>query len=229
MLNKKSAKANLEDKKAISLLIGFVLALSVLYVSLEWSSERTIHVVAAYPEIPSDVVVVIPQTKQDNPPAPQPPKMGPKEALPQAATEFTTVDNNSGTITPPGIPSPEPDVDPMPTGPAYVPIEEPEEIVDFLPSEDMPIFPGNVLEYLAKSIRYPVIDIEQGIKGKVICQFVIDKDGSITDFQIVRGVSPSIDKEAKRVVESMPKWTPGKQRGKAVKVRYTLPINFTLQ
>ncbi|HRR62720.1 MAG TPA: energy transducer TonB, partial [Paludibacteraceae bacterium] len=82
---------------------------------------------------------------------------------------------------------------------------------------------------LSENIRYPVIAQENGIQGRVICQFVVNTDGSIVDIQVVRGVHPSLDEEAVRVIKSMPKWVPGKQRGKPVRVRFTLPINFKLQ
>ena len=95
--------------------------------------------------------------------------------------------------------------------------------------EDMPSFPGgNVSKWIAKNVKYPVLAMENGIQGKVFIQFVIERDGSITDVKVVRGVDASLDKEAVRVVQSMPKWKPGKQRGKPVRVAYTLPINFQL-
>ena len=95
--------------------------------------------------------------------------------------------------------------------------------------EDMPSFPGgNVSKWIAKNVKYPVLAMENGIQGKVFIQFVIERDGSITDVKVARGVDASLDKEAVRVVQSMPKWKPGKQRGKPVRVAYTLPINFQL-
>ena len=94
----------------------------------------------------------------------------------------------------------------------------------------MPQFPGgDVTKWLAKNTRYPMIAQENGIQGKVFVQFVIEKDGSISNVKVLRPVDPSLDKEAIRVVSSMPKWKPGKQRGKAVRVSYTVPINFQLQ
>jgi protein TonB len=98
--------------------------------------------------------------------------------------------------------------------------------------EEMPEFPGGqsaLMKYLSENIRYPVIAQENGIEGRVICSFVVERDGSITDVQVVRGVDPSLDREAVRVIQSMPKWKPGKQRGKPVRVRFTLPIVFRLQ
>lgn len=98
--------------------------------------------------------------------------------------------------------------------------------------EEMPKFSGGhteVLKYLHKNLRYPAIAQENGIQGRVVVQCVINKDGSVSDVQVLQGVDPSLDKEALRVVSTMPRWTPGKQRGKPVRVRYTLPITFRLQ
>lgn len=102
----------------------------------------------------------------------------------------------------------------------------------FVVVEEMPQFPGEqeaLMKYLSENVRYPVIAQENGIEGRVICSFVVERDGSITDVQVVRGVDPSLDREAVRVIQSMPKWKPGKQRGKPVRVRFTLPIVFRLQ
>ena len=98
--------------------------------------------------------------------------------------------------------------------------------------EEMPQFPGGqaaLLEYLAKNIKYPVVAEENGIQGKVIVTFVVERDGSITDVKVVKSVDPSLDKEASRVVKSMPRWQPGKQNGSAVRVKYTVPVQFNLQ
>ena len=108
------------------------------------------------------------------------------------------------------------------------PVEE--EVFDMV--EQAPQFPGGPAElmaWLGKNIRYPVIAQENGIQGRVICQFVVGSDGSVRDVKVMRGVDPSLDKEAIRVIQSMPKWIPGRQNGKAVSVRYTLPVMFRLQ
>jgi protein TonB len=100
----------------------------------------------------------------------------------------------------------------------------------FMIVEQMPQFPdGDVAAYLSSHIKYPVVAQENGIQGRVIVQFVVNQDGSIVDVTVVRGVDPSLDKEAVRVIEGMPKWIPGKQGGKAVRVKFTLPVNFKLQ
>lgn len=98
--------------------------------------------------------------------------------------------------------------------------------------EQMPDFPGGMsalMQYLGKHIKYPVVAEENGIQGRVIVTFVVEKNGSITDVQVIKSVDPSLDKEAVRVVKSMPHWIPGKQNGSAVRVKYTLPVTFRLQ
>lgn len=102
----------------------------------------------------------------------------------------------------------------------------------FVVVEEMPQFPGGqtaLMKYLSENIRYPVIAQEKGIEGRVICNFIVRKDGSIADVGVVRGVDPLLDEEAVRVIKSMPKWEPGRQKGKIVDVRFTLPIVFRLQ
>ena len=93
------------------------------------------------------------------------------------------------------------------------------------------MFPGGMQElmkFLQTSIRYPKEAQERGLQGRVIVQFVVNKDGSICDEKVVRSVDPQLDAEALRVVRSMPNWTPGKQRGEAVRVRFTIPVSFKL-
>lgn len=95
--------------------------------------------------------------------------------------------------------------------------------------EQMPSFPGGqgaLMQYLANNIKYPVVAQENGVQGRVVVSFVVERDGSITDVQVVRSVDPSLDHEAQRVVRSMPKWIPGKQNGKAVRVKYNVPVSF---
>ena len=116
--------------------------------------------------------------------------------------------------------------------PVEVEEEEPEEQQIFQVVEEMPEFPGGMaecLKFLGKNIKYPTISQENGVQGKVIVQFVVNKDGSIVDPVVVRSVDPYLDKEALRVIKTMPKWKPGKQRGKAVRVKYTVPVTFKLQ
>ena len=98
--------------------------------------------------------------------------------------------------------------------------------------EQMPSFPGGnqaLVEYLSKHIKYPVVAEEKRIQGRVIVTFVVERDGWITDVRVAKSVHAFLDKEAVRVVSGMPRWIPGKQNGKAIRVRYTVPVSFSLK
>ena len=106
--------------------------------------------------------------------------------------------------------------------------EAPEQQI-FTVVEQSPVFPyGDERMWIAKNMKYPPVAEETGIQGRVVCQFVIEPDGSISTVTVAKGVDPSLDREAVRVIKAMPKWTPGKQNGKAVRVRYTMPVTFML-
>ena len=108
--------------------------------------------------------------------------------------------------------------------------EEESKVFDVV--EQMPSFPGGasaLMEYLHDHVKYPVVAQENGVQGRVVVSFIVEKDGSITDVRVVRSVDPSLDREAARVVSSMPRWTPGKQNGSAVRVKYNVPVMFKLQ
>lgn len=114
--------------------------------------------------------------------------------------------------------------------------EPPKHVVEetkiFTVVEQMPMFPGGdaaLMGYLRDNIKYPTVAAENGVQGRVVVGFVVERDGSITDVNILRGVDPSLDREAMRVVKSMPRWTPGKQNGSAVRVKYQVPVSFRLQ
>ena len=225
---KKSPKASLEDKKVIYLLMGFIMVLSLLYIGFEWTDKE----VTVYEDLSSVVVaeeeIEVIQTAQQAPPPP-PPKVPEvieilnvvEDDVQTAEIEIDTEDDKDREVV---ISAP---VTSTGTG-NY----EEEENVVFVVVESMPAFPGGdaaLMKYLSDNIKYPVIAQESGIQGRVICQFVVNRDGSIVDVEVVRPVDPSLDKEAIRVIKSMPRWTPGRQRGKAVRVKYTLPVNFRLQ
>ena len=111
-----------------------------------------------------------------------------------------------------------------------VPDETATKVFDVV--EQMPSFPGGdaaLMSFLNKNIKYPVIAEENGIQGRVVATFVVERDGSITDVKVIKSVDPSLDKEAVRVLKSMPKWIPGKQNGQSVRVKYTVPVTFRLQ
>ncbi|MCQ2254069.1 MAG: energy transducer TonB [Bacteroidaceae bacterium] len=121
-------------------------------------------------------------------------------------------------VAPPPPPAPEPEPE--------VKVEE-NKVYDVV--EQQPTFNGNINQWLASNLKYPPVAAENGIEGRVIVQFVVGKDGSIHSAQVVRGVDASLDKEALRVVNSMPKWVPGKQNGQSVNCKFTLPVVFRLQ
>ena len=223
---KKSQKASLEDKKVVYVLMGFVFVLSLCYVALEWTEKEVTKYEVADMEFTFEEEVEIQQTTQETTPPPPPPPVQEVEVLnvveddvETESIEINTEDNK--------------DVEVVIAAPVEAPVEEEEEEVVFVVVETMPEFPGGqqaLFKYLSENVKYPVIAQENGIQGRVICQFVVNKDGSIVDVEVVRsGGDASLDKEAVRVIKSMPKWKPGKQRGKAVRVKYTVPVNFRLQ
>ncbi len=110
------------------------------------------------------------------------------------------------------------------------PKEEETKVFDVV--EQMPEFPGGqaaLLQWISSNIKYPAIAEENGIQGRVVCTFVVERDGSVTDVKVARSVDPSLDREAIRVLKKMPRWNPGKQNGSAVRVKYTVPVTFRLQ
>ena len=223
---KKSQKASLEDKKVVYVLMGFVFVLSLCYVALEWTEKEVTKYEVADTEFTFEEEVEIQQTTQETTPPPPPPPVQEVEVLNVVEDDVETESIEINT-------EDDKDVEVVIAAPVEAPVEEEEEEVVFVVVETMPEFPGGqqaLFKYLSENVKYPVIAQENGIQGRVICQFVVNKDGSIVDVEVVRsGGDASLDKEAVRVIKSMPKWKPGKQRGKAVRAKYTVPVNFRLQ
>ena len=226
MQQKKSPQASLEDKKLTYVLIGLVLVLSICYVALEWTEREVTKYEVADTEFLFEDEIDIQQTTQETPPPPPPPAVQEVEVLNVVEDDVETETIEIST-------EDDKDVEVVIAPPVEAPVEEEEEEVIFVVVESMPEFPGGaqaMMRYIAENIKYPVIAQENGIQGRVICQFVVEKDGKVSDIQVVRSSGEaSLDKEAQRVISSMPKWKPGKQRGKPVRVKYTLPVNFRLQ
>lgn len=227
MKSKKSEKASLEKNKIVYILMGFIFVLSLCFVVLEWGDEvkKIIPISDIWDGIPDDLD--IPQTQQQTPPPP-PPQI-------QEINVLVVVDDNKE-VESIDITSEDNKTDELIIAPPVEEIpEEPEEGIDvpFMIVEKAPEFPGGqkaLFKYLSENVKYPVMAQENGIQGKVVCQFVVNRDGSIVDIEVVRSAGdPSLDKEAVRVIKSMPKWKPGKQSGKTVRVKFTLPVNFRLQ
>ena len=223
---KKSQKASLEDKKVVYVLMGFVFVLSLCYVALEWTEKEVTKYEVADMEFTFEEEVEIQQTTQETTPPPPPPPVQEVEVLNVVEDDVETESIEINT-------EDDKDVEVVIAAPVEAPVEEEEEEVVFVVVETMPEFPGGqqaLFKYLSENVKYPVIAQENGIQGRVICQFVVNKDGSIVEVEVVRsGGDASLDKEAVRGSKSMPKWKPGKQRGKAVRVKYTVPVNFRLQ
>ena len=223
---KKSPKASLEDKKFTYVLLGFIFVLSVCYVALEWTEREVTKYDVADIDMAFEEEIDIQQTSQETPPPPPPPAVQEVEVLNVVeddkeveSVEINTEDDKDVVV----------DIAP----PVEVEEEAEDEEIVFVKVEKDPEFPGGVqalFKYLSENIKYPVIAQENGIQGQVVCQFTVNKDGSIVDINVVRSSGePSLDKEAVRVIQSMPKWKPGQQGGKAVRVKYTLPVRFRLQ
>ena len=224
---KKSKEASLENKKLTYLLFGFVFVLSACFVALEWTEKQVKVYDAPDEEFVFEEELDIQQTSQETPPPPPPAPVQEIEVL-------TVVDDDVQTERVEINTEDDKDVEIEIKAPVEQVVEEEEQEEEiFMVVETMPEFPGGQAElfkYLSENVKYPVIAQENGIQGRVICQFVVNKDGSIVDVEVVRsGGDASLDKEAVRVIKSMPKWKPGKQRGKAVRVKYTVPVNFKLQ
>ena len=227
---KKSPKADLESKKSTWLLIGYVIVLAFMFVAFEWTERDVkIDMSQAVADIVFEEEIEIPITEQPEEVLPPPPP-----EAPSIVEELNIVDDDMEVESTEIASSEE-------TGQAveiaYVPPtveeEEVEEQEIFEVVEQMPEFPdggmAGLMQYLSKNIKYPTIAQENGTQGRVTVQFVVNADGSIVDARVIRGVDPYLDKEALRVINSMPKWKPGMQRGKAVRVKYTVPVMFRLQ
>ena len=228
---KKSPKADLEGKKIIFSEIGLAVALGLTLAAFEWTSHdisiKDIEVVEVV-EVEEDMVPITTQDQIKPPPPPPPP--------PPVADALTIVDNDTEINEDFELNDTEADdntefeIRDLETH--VVEEEEPAEQEAFLIVEQMPVFPGGeeaLRRYLVTEVKYPVIAHENGIQGRVFVKFVIAADGTVTNVDVARPFDPNLDREAIRVVKSMPKWAPGKQRGKAVRVHYMVPINFVIQ
>jgi len=220
---KKNPKADLENKKGTFTQIGLVVSLAIVLFAFEWKTYD--RVIADLGQV--DVVVIeeeeIPITRQETPPPPPPPTpttilniveddVEIKEELniDAEATETTEI------------------VEYVPVVVEEAPVQEAEI---FLVVEDPAAFPGGEparMKFLQENIKYPQIAREMGIQGTVYVTFVVEPSGKLTGVKVLRGIGGGCDEEAMRVVSIMPKWTPGKQRGQAVRVQFNMPIKFVL-
>ncbi|MBE6231649.1 MAG: energy transducer TonB [Bacteroidales bacterium] len=226
---KKSEKANLESKKLLFVEIGLIISLAITYVAFEWTSKET---KVSMLDDTNEIVLeeeIIPITQETPPPPPAAPK------IPVLSDQIDIVDDEIEL---------EDDMfmnleDDSSLGVEimdYIEVEEEvveEEAIPFQLVEKRPSFQGGDANTFSKWVNqrlvYPEIAKENGVQGRVTLQFTIEKDGTLTKVKVLRGVDPSLDKEAVRVVSSSPKWTPGKQRDRSVPVTYTFPVIFQLR
>ena len=225
---KKSPKADLEGKKLTFTLIGLVLTLFVVWRVFEYKSydKQTVDNLQTKVEVIEEEMVEI--TKQEQPKV-QPPQPKPQVTQIQVVEDDVEVEDEIDI-------NAEVDQDEVIEEYEFTPPEiEEEEIVEaeiFKVVEEMPEFPGGaakMMEYIQKNIKYPMMARESDIQGRVFVSFVVEPDGSITNVAVLRGIGGGCDEEALRVVQSMPNWKPGKQRGSAVRCSFTVPIIFKLQ
>ena len=226
MEKRKTHKADLENKKFIFRQIGLIVALSLIFLAFQYKSyeKEVINLgTRQAKDIPEEIIPITEQ--EEKPPPPPPPKQVVKI---KEVSNDADVDNDIDIDV---------EADENTAVEQYVPVQQEEEESSddqqiFMVVESMPKFPGGEValhKYLAENIRYPEMAKESGIQGRVFVTFVIEKDGSVTDVKVLRGIGGGCDEEAVRVVKNMPKWTPGKQRGKPVRVQFNLPVKFTLQ
>lgn len=219
---KKHPEADLENRRPALLALGLVMAAAVTLAAFEWRTYD--QSVTDLGTLEMDLIEeeIIPVSLQQPPPPPPPPA---------PTTVIEIVEDEEEIEEELVIEDMEIEED---TEVEFIETVE-EEVVEeevFTIVENMPSFPGGdeaLLKYLGQNIKYPAIARDAGIQGRVYVTFVVEKDGSVTDVKVLRGIGGGCDEEAIRVVENMPKWSPGKQRGKPVKVQYNLPIRFTLK
>lgn len=227
---KKMPKLDLEGKKPVGFLIGFIIALFLLLAAFQLKIPKTtidnkVSNMAGQEEM-------VPITVQEERHAPLQSKLE-KEDLPMPSTNnyaqqveemdnsYSSYAEDQGTV--------------VVTSHYSVQLTQTENVEpenEIQITEYQPEFPGGqaaLLDFIRRNVRYPMIAQENGIQGRVIVQFVVNRDGSVTDPVVLRSVCPSLDREAVRVISSMPRWRPGMQSGRTVKATYSVPVSFKLK
>ena len=227
---KKSEKANLENKKLLFLEVGLILALAAVFVAFEWQTEEQQIIELEDTTQVIEVEEVIATQTETPPPPPSAPKMPVLSDQIEIVDDEIVVDDNM-------FLNLEDDVNMGVEIMDYVEnVEEEvieEEAIPFQLVEEKPSFMGGDANEFSKWVNqrlvYPEIAKENGVQGRVTLQFTVESDGRVTNVKVLRGVDSSLDQEAVRVVSSSPRWTPGKQRDRAVRVTYTFPVIFQLR
>lgn len=225
MLRKKTEKADLERKKGLFLQIGFIFAFGLVLLAFEWTTNPE-EVEGFQQQDNSEVVqenVPITRQEEQKPPPPPPPK---------STDVLNIVENDVQIDDELMLEETEADQDTRVQIDAFQEEEEEENDQIFMIVEDPPQFKGGGINafrtYVQKNAKYPTEAQENGIEGRVYIKFVVDTDGDLSNIAVLRGVDPVLNQEAVRVIKKAPKWEPGKQRGKPVRVQFTIPVVFNL-
>lgn len=226
---KKSDKANLERKKGVFFQVGLVITLSLILIAFEWTSrppkDSTLGALGDV-DVQEEIIPITRQEQEPPPPPPPPPAQITELEIVQNDVELNDelvlddIEANQNTA--------------IKISDFVEQADEAAEEQVFVVVEDMPLFNGKEAslgfrEYISQNLKYPEIAAENNVEGRVIVQFAVNSKGEVVNARVVRGVDAALDKEALRVVNSSPKWTPGKQRGSPVSVQFTFPISFQLQ
>lgn len=227
---KKNPKVNLETRKTTYVLTGLVGVLAILFVALEWSNtQHRNHKLVARAMVEDIEEYMVVTTQAQIPPPPPPPP------LPDVIENYVEVDDDVPIEEVDILSSEDNDISIqvidlcLETGPSEE--ECPDDGAPFVSVEQQPEFPGGesaLMAFIRKNLKYPAFAAENNIQGRTTLSFIVEKDGSIASIEVLRSPAEELSKEAIRVVQSMPKWKPGKQRGKPVRVKYVLPITFRL-
>jgi periplasmic protein TonB len=222
---KKSPKADLEVKRTFFIQIGLIVALAAMLLAFEWKSYDVEQIDIGARQVENIEEEMVEITQQNKPPPPPAPPA--QTTLIHIVTDDVEVDDDlvidaeANELT----------VIEAYTPPAVVEEEEVAEAEIFTVVEESPSFPGGDvarIQFLQQNIVYPQMARESGIQGTVYVTFVVERNGAVTDVRVLRGIGGGCDEEAVRVIKAMPKWNPGKQRGKPVRVQFNMPIKFTL-
>lgn len=224
---KKYEKVDLDRQSSLFMNIGLVVALGLCLLAFEWKTYDDLSAVEyEATAVETEELIDIPITEMPPPPPPviQQPEIVEVPDEEEIKEELVNLDTE---ITPETVVAPP--APPAPPAQAVVEEEETNEIFQVVENQPAPVGGYEAFyKYISKNIKYPDQARRMGVEGKVFVQFVVDKDGSITDVQVLKGIGSGCDEEAIRVVKAAPKWTPGKQRGRPVRVRMSVPIAFKL-
>lgn len=227
MTQEKSNRKKNESNSSIYFAMGLIVALSILFTAFEWQSEiRQPKIYASDTGIYEVEEIDITRQIEEKQEELEKPKFVSPEVLNVVKDKVEVpkmlfTEDNGEAFDPHSIV--------IPKLPTQIEDKEEDVVYDFV--QEQPSFIGGnpaLFQYLNEAIEYPVIAIENGEEGRVLCSFIVNKNGSISEVRIVRGVSPTLDREAVHVLKSMPAWKPGKQNGISVKVKLTIPVVFRL-